>query len=50
MRVLLEDLAFPEGPAFAPDGSLWCVELHGGALRAAAGQRISRVLKKSDTV
>lgn len=30
--VILEGLAFPEGPAFASDGSLWCVELKGGSL------------------
>jgi gluconolactonase len=30
---LLTGLRFPEGPAFSPDGSLWCVELQGGALR-----------------
>lgn len=33
-RLLAADLAFPEGPAFAPDGTLWCVELKGGALVA----------------
>ena len=27
--IILEGLAFPEGPAFASDGSLWCVELKG---------------------
>ncbi len=32
IETLARDLAFPEGPAFAPDGSLWCVELAGGAL------------------
>ena len=26
-QILAEGLAFPEGPAFAPDGSLWLVEL-----------------------
>ena len=30
--VLAEHLAFPEGPAFAPDGALWCVELRVGNL------------------
>lgn len=30
--ILCEQLAFPEGPAFAPDGSLWLVELEGGML------------------
>jgi sugar lactone lactonase YvrE len=29
---LATDLRFPEGPTFAPDGSLWCVELKGGGL------------------
>ena len=32
VTVLASGLAFPEGPAFAPDGSLWCVEARGGAL------------------
>ena len=32
MKLLAEQLNFPEGPAFAPDGSLWCVELKGGNL------------------
>lgn len=31
-RLLAAGLAFPEGPAFAPDGSLWAVELKGGCL------------------
>lgn len=30
--VLAEGLAFPEGPAFASDGSIWAVELKGGSL------------------
>lgn len=30
--VLAEGLAFPEGPAFAPDGGLWWVEVDGGRL------------------
>ncbi len=29
---LADGLRFPEGPAFAADGSLWCVELKGGGL------------------
>jgi|GEM_PF-120920 len=29
---LARDLRFPEGPAFAPDGSLWAVELKGQSL------------------
>lgn len=32
MNIIAEGLRFPEGPAFAPDGSLWCVELKGGGL------------------
>jgi len=32
MNLLHDGLRFPEGPAFAPDGSLWCVELKGGGL------------------
>ncbi len=32
IQVLARDLKFPEGPAFAPDGSLWTVELQGGCL------------------
>jgi gluconolactonase len=31
-RLLASGLRFPEGPAFAPDGALWGVELNGGAL------------------
>lgn len=32
IKTLTEGLAFPEGPAFGPDGSLWAVELKGGRL------------------
>ncbi|WP_336515810.1 SMP-30/gluconolactonase/LRE family protein [Pollutibacter soli] len=32
IRILAEDLKFPEGPAFAPDGSLWLVEMKGESL------------------
>lgn len=40
-HVLSGDLRFPEGPAFAPDGSLWAVELKGGSLvRLRDGQLI----------
>ncbi len=39
--LLLDGLHFPEGPAFAPDGSLWLVELQGGALvRYANGHSV----------
>jgi gluconolactonase len=41
--LLLDGLRFPEGPAFAPDGSLWLVELHGGALMRYADGRGERV-------
>jgi len=42
-EILTEGLAFPEGPAFAPDGSLWLVELKGGTLCRWAEGRLSRV-------
>jgi gluconolactonase len=32
IQVLLRDLDFPEGPAFDPEGSLWCTELGSGNL------------------
>lgn len=32
IRVLAQGLNFPEGPAFAADGGLWCVEARGSAL------------------
>ena len=32
VRVLLDGLEFPEGPAFHPDGTLWCTEIRGGNL------------------
>jgi gluconolactonase len=39
IRVLAQGLDFPEGPAFDPQGILWCVELLGGNLvRYEAGQ------------
>lgn len=31
-KILATGLRFPEGPAFAPDGSLWVVELKGASL------------------
>ncbi len=31
-QVIASGLRFPEGPAFDPDGHLWCVELQGGSL------------------
>ncbi|MGD0774779.1 MAG: SMP-30/gluconolactonase/LRE family protein [Candidatus Solibacter sp.] len=41
-KLLAGDLAFPEGPAFAPDGSLWCVELKGGRLARLCEGRLER--------
>ena len=32
VELLAEGLDFPEGPAFAPHGELWCVEVMGGNL------------------
>jgi gluconolactonase len=44
MKILADGLNFPEGPAFAPDGGLWFVELKGGSLvrwRACACERVT---------
>jgi gluconolactonase len=42
-RILLADgLAFPEGPVFAPDGSLWWVEIEGSRIGRLAAGRIER--------
>lgn len=32
IQILVEGLDFPEGPAFSPDGSLWCTEMNAGNL------------------
>lgn len=32
VKLLAEGLAFPEGPAFDPEGNLWCTELQAGNL------------------
>src|SRR5581483_6154142 len=32
VRVLMDGLEFPEGPAFDPAGALWCAEIRGGNL------------------
>ena len=43
-EVLADGLAFPEGPAFAPDGALWWSEIDGGCLgrwRDGAAERIA---------
>jgi gluconolactonase len=42
-QILAEGLAFPEGPAFAPDGSLWLVELKGGNLCRWSDGTLSRI-------
>lgn len=42
-QILAEGLAFPEGPAFAPDGSLWLVELKGGNLCRWSDGMLSRI-------
>lgn len=45
-HVIADGLRFPEGPAFASDGALWCVELKGGALVRV--DPVSHVLKRID--
>jgi sugar lactone lactonase YvrE len=42
-QILAEGLAFSEGPAFAPDGSLWLVELKGGNLCRWSEGTLSRI-------
>ncbi len=42
-KILADGLAFPEGPAFAPDASVWMVEMKGGNLCRWADGRLSRV-------
>lgn len=41
--LLASDLLFPEGPVFAPDGSLWCVELQGGGLVCLRNGTIQKI-------
>jgi gluconolactonase len=41
--MLAAGLRFPEGPAFASDGSLWCVELQGGGLVRVSNGMTARV-------
>jgi sugar lactone lactonase YvrE len=31
-KVLVEGLGFPEGPAFDPQGNLWCTDMGTGEL------------------
>lgn len=42
INTITTGLHFPEGPAFAPDGSLWAVELKGESLVQYAGGRLQR--------
>ncbi|MEM1363347.1 MAG: SMP-30/gluconolactonase/LRE family protein [Pseudomonadota bacterium] len=39
-RLLVDGLHFPEGPCFAPDGTLWWVEIEGGRLGCLAGTEV----------
>ncbi len=41
--VLLEGLNFPEGPAFDPQGRLWCTELGAGNLVLLEGDQARRI-------
>jgi gluconolactonase len=42
-KILAEGLSFPEGPAFAADGTLWAVELKGGCLLKWRDGELKRV-------
>lgn len=42
-RLLADGLLFPEGPAFAPDGSLWGVEMNAGGLFRWADGSLTRL-------
>ncbi|NBB23060.1 SMP-30/gluconolactonase/LRE family protein [Runella sp. CRIBMP] len=42
VNIMAEGLNFPEGPAFAVDGSLWAVELKGGSLVQLKDGRLHR--------
>ena len=41
--VLADGLDFPEGPAFAPNGELWCTELLGGSLVRLTAGKLERI-------
>lgn len=43
-RVLASGLAFPEGPAFDRDGTLWCVEAKGASLVRLTPSGIERIV------
>ncbi|NQT58615.1 MAG: SMP-30/gluconolactonase/LRE family protein [Bacteroidetes bacterium] len=42
VEILAEEMDFPEGPAFDPNGSLWCVELEGGNIVSFSQGTIKR--------
>lgn len=42
--VLASGLAFPEGPAFDRDGTLWCVEAKGASLVRLTPSGIERIV------
>lgn len=42
-RLLADGLSFPEGPAFAPDGALWGVEMNAGGLFRWADGTLTRL-------
>jgi gluconolactonase len=42
IEIIAAGLNFPEGPAFAPDGELWCVELRGGNLTRVKADGLDR--------
>lgn len=43
-EILLEGLDFPEGPAFDPQGNLWCTEIGGGTLVKLVDGKAERTL------
>jgi len=42
-QTLADGLDFPEGPAFAPDGSLWCTEIGAGNLIHLVNDQVERI-------
>ncbi|WP_134090857.1 SMP-30/gluconolactonase/LRE family protein [Olivibacter sp. XZL3] len=43
IHILAQGIRFPEGPAFAPDGTLWCVEQQGESLLAYTNEGLITV-------
>ena len=41
-KAILSNLSFPEGPAIAPNGDIWFVELHGGNVCRYTPQGVAR--------